>query len=155
MISFIVPAYNEELELSSTIAAIRAAASRATQPYEILVVDDASTDATPEVATRAGAQVVPINQRHIAAARNAGARAARGDCLFFVDADTRIKQTHIAEAIAALGEGYAGGSARVVTDGFLIWARAPFFSRHGAISMRLAASMNSIISAKKFTLVSP
>ena len=124
MISFIVPAYNEELELSSTIAAIRAAASRATQPYEIIVVDDASTDATPEVATRAGTQVVPINQRHIAAARNAGARAARGDCLFFVDADTRIKQTHIAEAIAALGEGYAGGSARVVTDGFVpLWGR--------------------------------
>jgi glycosyltransferase involved in cell wall biosynthesis len=124
MISLIVPAHNEELELSSTIAAIHAAASRTAQPYEIIVVDDASTDATPEIATRAGAEVVPINRRHIAAARNAGARAARGDCLFFVDADTRIKQTHIAEAIAALGEGYAGGSARVVTDGFVpLWGR--------------------------------
>ena len=124
MISFIVPAYNEELELSSTIAAIRAAASGATQPYEIIVVNDASADATAEIAARAGARVISISRRQIAASRNAGARAARGDCLFFVDADTRIKQTHIAEAIAALGEGYAGGSARVVTDGFVpLWGR--------------------------------
>ena len=53
MISFIVPAYNEEHELSDTLAAIHAAASGATQPYEIIVVDDASTDATPEIASRA------------------------------------------------------------------------------------------------------
>ena len=124
MISFIVPAYNEELELSSTIAAIRAAAAAATQPYEIIVVDDASTDATAEIAARAGAQVVSISRRQIAASRNAGARAARGDSLFFVDADTRIKQTHIGEAIAALEEGYAGGSAWVMTDGFVpLWGR--------------------------------
>ncbi len=124
MISFIVPAYNEELELSSTIAAIRAAAVDAPQPYEIIVVNDASTDATAEIAARAGARVVSISRRQIAASRNAGARAARGDSLFFVDADTRIKQTHIGEAIAALEEGYAGGSAWVMTDGFVpLWGR--------------------------------
>ena len=55
MISFIIPAYNEELELSSTIASIRVAASGVTQPYEIIVVDDASTDATAELAAQAGA----------------------------------------------------------------------------------------------------
>src|SRR5438128_11300854 len=105
MISFIVPAYNEERELSSTLAAIRASASSAAQPHEIIVVDDASTDATAKVATAAGARVVSINQRHIAAARNAGARAARGAYLFFVDSDTRINQTHIVEGIAALQAG--------------------------------------------------
>src|SRR5438034_8367944 len=58
MISFIVPAYNEELELSSTLAAIRASASGAAQPHEIIVVDDASTDATAKLATAAGARVI-------------------------------------------------------------------------------------------------
>ena len=58
MVSFIVPAYNEELELCSTLAAIRAATSGLSQPFEIIVVDDASTDATPEIAERAGARVV-------------------------------------------------------------------------------------------------
>src|SRR4026207_1884518 len=89
MISFIVPAYNEEHELSDTLAAIREAVAGATPPYESNVVDDASTDATPTIASDAGAKVIPINRRQIAASRNAGARAAQGECLFFVDADTR------------------------------------------------------------------
>src|SRR5215468_4275864 len=108
MISFIVPAYNEEHELSDTLAAITAAASGATEPYEIIVVDDASTDATAKIGSDAGAKVIPINRRQIAASRNAGARAARGEYLFFVDADTRITQAHVSGGIAALEAGYAG-----------------------------------------------
>ncbi len=124
MISFIVPAHNEELELPATLAAIHAAVMDFAQPYQIIVVDDASTDATSEIAMRAGAKVVRIERRQIAAARNAGGQAAQGEYLFFVDADTRIKQTHITEAIAALNAGYAGGSARVAMDGFIpLWGR--------------------------------
>jgi glycosyltransferase involved in cell wall biosynthesis len=124
MISFIVPAYNEEHELSDTLAAIHTAASNATQSYEIIVVDDASTDATPEIASGAGAKVIPINRRQIAASRNAGGRAAQGEYLFFVDADTRIHQAHITGAIAALEAGCSGGSAWVVMDGLVpIWGR--------------------------------
>src|SRR5438034_7279729 len=124
MISFIVPAHNEEFELSSTLAAIHAAASSAAQRYEIVVADDTSTDATPEIAAEAGAKVIGINRRQIAAARNAGARAAQGEYLFFVDADTRINRAHVTEGIAALEAGYAGGSARVAMDGFVpMWGR--------------------------------
>src|SRR5947208_3409960 len=123
MISFIVPAYNEEAELSFTLAAICAAASGAAQPFEIVVVDDGSTDATPKIAEQAGARVVSIHRRQIAAARNAGARAARGEYLFFVDADTRVNPTHIAEAIAALEAGYTGGSARVLKEAVLTSGR--------------------------------
>src|SRR5882762_2123001 len=124
MVSFIVPAYNEELELPTTLEAIRAAASGAAQPWEIIVVDDASTDATAEIADQAGARVVSINRRQIAAARNAGARAARGEYLFFVDADTRINQTHVTEAMTLLKAGYTGGGARGVMDGFIpLWSR--------------------------------
>ena len=124
MISFIVPAYNEEHELSSTLDAIHAAASEVDQPYEIVVVNDASTDATPEIALGAGAKVIPINRRQIAASRNAGGRAAQGEYLFFIDADTRINRAHVNGGIAALKDGYAGGSARVAMDGFVpIWGR--------------------------------
>jgi glycosyltransferase involved in cell wall biosynthesis len=124
MISFIVPAYNEEHELAATLSAIRAAASGTAQPYEIIVVDDASTDATAEIALRAGAKVIAINRRQIAAARNAGARVAQGEYLFFIDADTRIERAHVSGGIAALEGGYAGGSARVEMDGFVpIWGR--------------------------------
>jgi cellulose synthase/poly-beta-1,6-N-acetylglucosamine synthase-like glycosyltransferase len=124
MISFIVPAYNEQLELTSTLEAIRAAASGAALPWEIVVVDDASTDATPEIAEQAGARVVSIHRRQIAAARNAGAHAAQGEYLFFVDADTRINQTHVTEAMTLLEAGYTGGGARGVMDGFIpLWSR--------------------------------
>jgi glycosyltransferase involved in cell wall biosynthesis len=124
VLSFIVPAYNEELELPSTIAAIRSAAARADQRYELIVVDDASTDATAAIAREAGAQLISINRRQIAAARNAGARVARGEILFFVDADTRINATHIVDAIAALENGAPAGSARVTADGKIpLWAR--------------------------------
>jgi len=122
VLSFIVPAYNEELELPATIAAIHQAARD--QQYEIVVVDDASTDATAIVARDAGAKVVTINRRQIAAARNAGARHARGDILFFVDADTRINEKHVTGAIAALEEGCSGGGARIVVDGSIpLWSR--------------------------------
>ncbi len=123
MISFIVPAYNEELELPSTIAAIRAAAEKIGN-YEIIVVDDASTDATAEIAAKASTQVVSVDRRQIAAARNAGARAARGEVLFFVDADTRISPAHVVDAIAALSSGCSGGSARICADGSIpLWGR--------------------------------
>jgi glycosyltransferase involved in cell wall biosynthesis len=124
MLSFIVPAYNEEFELARSIEAIRNAAELAAQQHEIIVVDDASTDATPQIARECGAILVQIERRHIAAARNAGAKAARGDVLFFVDADTRILPAHAREAIAALAVGCSGGSARILTDGIIpLWAR--------------------------------
>ena len=119
MISFIIPAHNEELELAATLEAIHSATSHAARPYEIIVVDDASTDATPEIASRGGAKVIQINRRQIAAARNAGGHVAQGDHLFFVDADTRISRIHVTQALAALEAGYAGGSARVVLDGVI------------------------------------
>ncbi|MDP9098530.1 MAG: glycosyltransferase [Verrucomicrobiota bacterium] len=124
MLSFIVPAYNEEHELPRALAALRDAAESSTQPYEILVVDDASNDATAEIARRSGATVVPVHYRQIAAVRNAGARAARGDVFFFVDADTCIAPVHVTDALAALAAGCSGGGARVVPDGSVpLWGR--------------------------------
>lgn len=115
MLSFIVPAYNEEFELPHTLEAIRNAAQD--RQYEIIVVDDASTDGTAAITREVGSKVVSINRRQIAAARNAGARAATGDVLFFVDADTRINRKHVTGGIAALEAGCSGGSARVTVAG--------------------------------------
>ena len=49
MISFVVPAHNEEHHLPATLAAVHAAAAAVGEPYEAIVVDDASTDATATV----------------------------------------------------------------------------------------------------------
>jgi GT2 family glycosyltransferase len=115
-LSFVVPAHNEEHELPASLSAIRAAADASGESYELIVVDDASTDRTAEIAREFGATVVTIDRRQIAAARNAGARAARGEFFFFVDADTRITPGHVRAALGALHEGCVGGGARVVLD---------------------------------------
>jgi glycosyltransferase involved in cell wall biosynthesis len=124
MLSFIVPAYNEELELPSTLSAIHAAAAMNSEPYEIIVVNDGSTDATATLAATGGARLLTIHRRQIAAARNAGARQAQGDVLFFVDADTRIAPQHVSAALAALRNGCVGGGARMeINEEIPPWAR--------------------------------
>ena len=117
MISFIVPAHNEQACLARTLPAIHESARAVGQPYEIIVVDDASTDATAEVARQHNATVVPVNHRQIAATRNSGGRAARGERLFFVDADTIINPRAVASALRYMDRGAAGGGAPVSTDG--------------------------------------
>ena len=109
MISFIIPAYNEEALLDATLVAVRAAADTLASPYEIIVVDDGSTDRTAEIARSRAARVVGVDVRHIAAARNAGAREAIGDLLIFVDADTLITPTVLQGAVASVTAGAVGG----------------------------------------------
>jgi glycosyltransferase involved in cell wall biosynthesis len=109
MISFIVPAYNEERLLGRTLAAIDAAARSLGEPFEIVVADDASTDQTATIAEAAGARLVHVACRQIAGARNAGAKAASGEWLIFVDADTLVTPRVVSAAVAALRAGAAGG----------------------------------------------
>lgn len=111
MISFIVPAHNEQSCLGRTLRAIHESARAVNQPYEIIVADDASTDATAEVARQNNARVVSVNHRQIAATRNAGARAASGERLFFVDADTIIHPQVVIAALRHLDKGVVGGGA--------------------------------------------
>jgi len=111
MISFIVPAHNEQACLGRTLQAIHESARVVGQPHEIIVVDDASTDATAEIARQNDARVVSVNHRQIAATRNSGGRAAKGECFFFVDADTTINPRAVAAALRYMDKGAVGGGA--------------------------------------------
>lgn len=127
MISVVIPAHNEEALLGATIEAIQAAFAsvRGAGPFEIVVVDDDSTDRTAAVAEAAGARVVPAKVRQIAAARNAGARAARGEWLIFVDADTLLPASTLQDTLAALRDGVsAGGAPGRLPPAEPLWARA-------------------------------
>jgi hypothetical protein len=117
MISFVVPAHNEQACLGRTLQAIHDAARETGQPYEVIVADDASTDTTADVARKAGAIVVSVNNRQIAATRNAGGRAAHGKRLFFVDADTVINRRVVASALHHLDRGAVGGGAPARFEG--------------------------------------
>src|SRR5215216_6097227 len=102
MISFIVPAHNEEAWISRCLSAIHKAMATAALEYEVVVVDDASTDITASIAKQNGARVIAVAHRQISAARNAGARESRGDVLIFVDADTLVNAGVIRSAIRAI-----------------------------------------------------
>src|SRR5687767_1658555 len=102
MLSFVVPAHNESQMIGETVRGLHEAGATAGEPYEIVVVDDASTDDTAALAGRAGARVVHADVRHIAAARNIGARAAGGEHLMFVDADTWLSGDTARAALQAM-----------------------------------------------------
>jgi glycosyltransferase involved in cell wall biosynthesis len=87
------------------------------QPYEIIVVNDASTDSTSEIARQNNACVVDVNHRQIAATRNSGAHAARAERFFFVDADTTINPRVLVSALRRMDKGAAGGGALCRFDG--------------------------------------
>ena len=112
-LSFIVPAHNEAFEIGPALMSIFDAARAVGLPFEVLVVNDASTDETAELAREKGARVVDVNLRKISAVRNAGARQATGDVFFFVDADTQISEATLRAALAALERGAVGGGAWV------------------------------------------
>jgi glycosyltransferase involved in cell wall biosynthesis len=117
MISFIVPAYNEERSLGATLDALHAAGRAVGKPYELVVVDDASTDRTAIIARRHGALLVSVAHRQIAATRNSGARKANGELFIFVDADTIVNGAVVRAAVEALRGGAVGGGAAVQFDG--------------------------------------
>src|SRR5262245_25078766 len=113
MISFIVPAHNEQACLARTLQAIHDSARATGQSYEIIVVSDASTDATADIARQHNETVLSVNHRQIATTRNSGGGAANGERLFFVDADTTINPVAVASALQQMDKGAVGGGAPV------------------------------------------
>jgi glycosyltransferase involved in cell wall biosynthesis len=125
MISFIVPAHNEEAWVGRCVSAIRSGLGTLGEPHEIIVVDDASNDATALIARQQGAQVVRVEHRQISATRNAGARQACGDILFFVDADTLVNALAVQSALHSVRAGAVGGGCAPRFEGWLPWWSKP------------------------------
>ena len=83
--SLVVPTRNRAAYLRVCLDSILA--QQVDAPYEVIVVDDGSTDATHDVAERAGARVIRQPPGGLNAARNVGVRAAESDLVVFVDDD--------------------------------------------------------------------
>jgi glycosyltransferase involved in cell wall biosynthesis len=87
-ISIIVPAYNSGQCLPECLSALKTASCPGS---EIIVVDDGSTDASADVAVEMGVRLLRLSRNGgPSVARNHGVRHARGDILFFVDADVVV-----------------------------------------------------------------
>ncbi|AAM38554.1 glycosyltransferase [Xanthomonas citri pv. citri] len=125
MLSFVIPAHDEAALIGDTLQCLHACAQAMQLDHEVIVVADACEDATAAIARSHGAQVLEVLEvqlRHIAATRNAGAQAAQGEHLLFLDADTSINPQVVGAALAALDAGAVGGGARVHLQGKRVWS---------------------------------
>lgn len=111
LVSAIIPAFNAA---SFVADAIESALRQTHRPLEVIVVDDGSTDRTPDVLAGFGSAIDVVRQTNmgLAGARNQGARHARGEWLAFLDAD----DVWMPEKIEKQLERARSGAAMVYTD---------------------------------------
>lgn len=111
--SVIIPAHNEEKYIGKCLRAVKSAAKYVKPDgVEMIVVANRCTDKTAAIARRLGARVVVNDDKCISAVRNAGARAAAGEIIVTVDADSLMTKYSLKEIAALLESGkYVGGGA--------------------------------------------
>lgn len=103
LISVIMPVYNGRDFIVQSLPPLVAMLQRG-EVVEVIVVDDSSTDETPQLAERLGARVIPSGGRlGPGAARNMAAQQARGNVVWFVDADVIVHD----DAVNYINEGFA------------------------------------------------
>ncbi|MGO4299391.1 glycosyltransferase [Leifsonia sp. RAF41] len=104
-----MPAYNESFTIAQTLDSLALCADRAKRlvnaSVEIVVVDNGSTDDTATVAAHIGVRCIDEPLPGAGAARNAGARATRGDYIVFVDADVRVSPLFLVALDIAINGG--------------------------------------------------
>ncbi len=119
-ISLIIPAYNETRLLPRLLDSVQRARRRySADPgaVEVVLVDNMSSDGTAAMARARGCRTLCEQRRVIAAVRNTGARAARGDILVFIDADSELHPETFTRIAAALDSGtVVGGATRITMD---------------------------------------
>jgi glycosyltransferase involved in cell wall biosynthesis len=99
-VSVVIPNYNYAKTLRACLDSVFAQTLR---PLEVILVDDASTDDSADIALATGATVLRQDRnRGVSAARNTGAAAASGDILFFLDSDVALAPDAISAAVAVL-----------------------------------------------------
>lgn len=106
-VSVVVPVFNGEATLGDCLRSLRAQSLPATS-FEVIVADDGSTDATPQVAERFGIRVLHGNHAGAPAARNAGWQAARGEWIAFTDADCLPSRNWLSSLLEAASRGSNG-----------------------------------------------
>jgi glycosyltransferase involved in cell wall biosynthesis len=120
-LSIVIPAFNEARYITATLTAARQALdgnAHRLSGSEIIVCDNNSTDGTGDLARAGGARVVFEPHNQISRARNAGAAAASGDWLLFLDADTLLSQESVADMLDQIATArFVAGGGDIRFDG--------------------------------------
>ena len=96
-ISVVVPAYNEEDFLENTLKSLL---NQTYKDFEMIVVDNNSTDKTVEVARKFGAKVIHEKRKGVAWARQSGFKQAKGEIIATTDADTVVPENWVETMLA-------------------------------------------------------
>lgn len=125
-VSIVVPCYNEEEAIGRVIDDVRTAMESDPHTYEILVVDDCSTDQTAEVALSKGSRLVrrPINGGS-GASRKTGILKAAGDIVVMLDGDGTYTAGDIPKLLQEFPEFDQVNGARTSEEGTLKLLRVP------------------------------
>ena len=100
-VSVVIPAHNEAEYIADCIQSVMNA-GHPRDRLEVLVIDHASSNATRNLALRAGASVLSLDTGYIGKVRNTGLGAAAGDYIAYVDADCLVPPTWLKSAVALL-----------------------------------------------------
>lgn len=134
-ISVIIPTLNESGNIYRLITFIRQL--QRAEVIEILVVDGGSTDDTCLTAQNCGASVLLCHERNRATQMNLGAKAARGDILYFVHADVVLLPTFVDDLMACISRDFESGCYRYIFDSDKILLKVnAFFTRFNKIMCR-------------------
>jgi len=99
LISVVIPVHNASASLGRCLGALKTSTFQA---FECMVVNDGSTDDSAALAAASGARVIATGgQRGPAYARNRGAESAKGEILFFIDADVMVRPDTLAQVASA------------------------------------------------------
>src|SRR5205809_881054 len=104
-VSVVMPCLNEAKTLRSCIEKARRSLESIPVEFEIIVVDNGSTDGSPQIACEAGARVVHVETKGYGAALSAGIASARGRFVIMGDADDSYDFAHLGPFVAKLREG--------------------------------------------------
>ena len=113
-ISVIVPAHNEQDYIGACLESIKLAKKDSQLYIEVIVCLNRCTDRTEEIAKKFGAIIVREDAKNLAKIRNAGVRAASGDVVVTIDADSRMSPNMLTEIEKLLNTSkYIGGGTRI------------------------------------------
>jgi len=131
-VSVVMPAYNRAKEIGAAIDSVLA---QTFEDIELIVVDDGSTDATPEIVRAYGDRVRFFQQKNagVGAARNAGVRLARGEYLASLDSDDVQLPFRLATQVALLDR--SPDAAMVFTD-FKEWMHGETITEESTLRTR-------------------
>ena len=105
LVSFVVPAYNEEALIEACLIAITGEISRTRCRAEIIVVNNGSTDATRRIASSIpNVKVIDEPQRGLVQARKAGYFVSKGEFIANIDADTMLPEGWLRTALAEFSD---------------------------------------------------